>query len=104
LEKIYKKEWLHGEYMALGMVAAFDLAHKLNFCKVDTYKRVRKHLKSMGLPVYFPEGFEVNIDEIIENINYETPIILPTNIGHVVEYKKDISKDMLIQVIKNLID
>jgi len=104
LEKIYKKELLHGEYMSLGMVAAFDLAHKLNLCKLETYKRVKKHLKSMSLPVYLPEYLKVNIHEIIENINFENPVILPTNIGQITEYEKPITKEVLIRVVKNLLN
>jgi len=42
---------LHGEGVAIGMVMAFDLSHRLGVCPGQDVERVRRHLEAVGLPV-----------------------------------------------------
>jgi 3-dehydroquinate synthase len=41
---------LHGEAVALGLVKAFELSHRLGHCKPAEIERVRHHLNAVGLP------------------------------------------------------
>ncbi len=41
---------LHGEAVAMGMVAAFGLSQRLGFCPGQDVDRVRRHFEAVGLP------------------------------------------------------
>ncbi|MBB4287274.1 3-dehydroquinate synthase [Roseospira goensis] len=47
----YGDALLHGEAVAIGMVMAFDLSHRLGLCPGQDAERVRRHLAAVGLPV-----------------------------------------------------
>ena len=47
----YSDRLLHGEGVSLGMVLAFRFSEHLGKCPTGRAERVRKHLKSVGLPV-----------------------------------------------------
>jgi 3-dehydroquinate synthase len=46
---------LHGEAVALGMRLAFDLSAELGLCPKDAAARVRRHYKTVGLPIALGE-------------------------------------------------
>ncbi|MBI3420196.1 MAG: 3-dehydroquinate synthase [Proteobacteria bacterium] len=46
----YDGSILHGEAVAMGLVKAFQLSHRLGFCPPADVERVVTHLKAMGLP------------------------------------------------------
>ncbi len=46
----YGQTLLHGEAVAVGMVMAFELSEMLGLCGADAPDRIRRHLKSVGLP------------------------------------------------------
>ncbi len=46
----YSQRLIHGEGVAIGMVMAFDLSHRLGFCPKADLERMEAHLKSVGLP------------------------------------------------------
>ena len=52
----YGAELLHGEGVAIGMVLAFDLSHRLGLCPAEDAKRVREHFRTVGLPVRPPRA------------------------------------------------
>ncbi len=41
---------LHGEAVAIGMVLAFELSHRLGLCPAEHGERLRRHLDAVGLP------------------------------------------------------
>jgi 3-dehydroquinate synthase len=46
----YDGSLLHGEAVAIGLVKAFQLSHRLGFCSEADMKAVHEHIKMMGLP------------------------------------------------------
>jgi 3-dehydroquinate synthase len=46
----YDGSLLHGEAVAIGLVKAFQLSHRLGFCPEADVARVQAHIKAMGLP------------------------------------------------------
>lgn len=52
--------WLHGEAIALGMLMAADLSHRLGWLSADVIQRTRQLLIKFNLPVTLPEGFDPN--------------------------------------------
>lgn len=51
IETGYGTALLHGEAVAIGMVLAFDLSHRLGLCPAEEAARVCAHLKGVGLSV-----------------------------------------------------
>jgi 3-dehydroquinate synthase len=102
IRKIAKTNLLHGEVISLGIVAAFKLAHKMHICDVEDYKRARRHLKSMSLPVELYADYW-NEEKIVKAISKDDPVILPNKIGQVSECKKELFHKTLIRVANEII-
>ena len=49
----FSDEMLHGEAVAMGLVLAFELSHRLGLCSAEDAGRVRRHLAAVGLPTSF---------------------------------------------------
>jgi shikimate kinase/3-dehydroquinate synthase len=58
---------VHGEGVAIGMVAAFRFSRELGLCSGQDATRVEAHLKALGLPTRMREipGFEASADDIL---------------------------------------
>ena len=50
------REWLHGEAVAIGMIAAARLSQRLGRCPVEAVDRLVRVLKRAGLPTEIPAG------------------------------------------------
>jgi 3-dehydroquinate synthase len=50
------REFLHGEAVAIGMVAAARVSHALGRCRVEVVERLARLLKRAGLPTDIPAG------------------------------------------------
>jgi len=48
------KQFLHGEAVAIGMVAAARISRRLGFCSDADYQRIRRLLERCGLPTEVP--------------------------------------------------
>ncbi len=48
------KQYLHGEAVAIGMVAAARISRRLGFCPDGDYQRIRRLLERCGLPTEVP--------------------------------------------------
>jgi 3-dehydroquinate synthase len=52
------REWLHGEAVAIGMVAAARVSRTLGRCNQATVERLERLLKRAGLPTEIPGGLD----------------------------------------------
>lgn len=52
--------WLHGEAVAAGMVAALELSSQLNWIEPTEVERLRKLLNSVNLPTQLPDNMSVD--------------------------------------------
>lgn len=50
--------WLHGEAIALGMLMAADLSHRMGWIAEEVTERVESMLIKLNLPVTLPEDFD----------------------------------------------
>ncbi len=46
----FSDKLLHGEAVAIGMISAFELSHRLGLCPGQDVERIRKHFTRAGLP------------------------------------------------------
>jgi len=80
---------LHGEAVAIGMIMAFDLSHRLGHCSGQDVERVRRHLESVGLPVRPDPNRAWDIDRLIGHMAKDKKVqdgrigfVLVDGIGH----------------------
>lgn len=103
----YKKSINHGEAIAIGMMAAFDISLKLKMTKKPIAQRVEGLIKKVGLPVSV-KG--IGPEDVINATAYDKKVIkgkrrwvLPVDIGHVVVCDKvpqDIIKAVVLKRLK----
>ena len=81
---------LHGEAVAIGMVAASELAHSLGRIGPETVARQRDLLVAFGLPVTLPPAVRASADALLEimsrdkkTVDGRLRFVLPSRIGHV---------------------
>ena len=79
----------HGEAVAIGMVAAGEIAVKLGMWQAEEVQRQNVLIEKAGLPTKLPAGLD--IAEIIESLQLDKKVkagkvrfILPTQIGKVI--------------------
>jgi 3-dehydroquinate synthase len=94
--------FVHGEAVAIGMVAAGKIALKANLWEENEAKRQEKLLEKAGLPTKIPDYLD--LEEIIANLQTDKKVkagkvrfILPESIGKVMITDK-ISSDLLREV------
>ena len=51
-------KWLHGEAIALGMLMAADLSHRMGWVSEDITDRIEKMLVKLNLPVALPDDLD----------------------------------------------
>jgi len=99
------KKYLHGESVAIGMVMANELAVKLNLLSQKEADAIKELLVKNSLPVTFEiedvEDFYEHFFLDKKSSNGQVAFILPNGeIGtHII--KKDIPKDVVIEVLKS---
>lgn len=96
----------HGECVAAGMVAAFEIALKMGRGSVELADRVKNILKSCGLPVTVPSGAPVQ--EIIQTMYLDKKVrhgnlefVLPVEPGRV-ECGIPVDEDIVREVMESL--
>ena len=66
------KSLLHGEAVAIGMVGATQISHKLEYISAEDMKNIVSIIKSYNLPVSF-QG--MSIDSIMEYITFDKKVV-----------------------------
>ncbi len=96
----------HGEAVAIGMVAAGQLAVDMDWWNADLQQRQVALIKSTELPTQIPPN--LSSDEIVETLQTDKKVkagqvrfILPTQIG-AVKITSQVSSDMVQQVVQQL--
>ncbi len=106
LEKFFDFKYLHGECVALGMVAAAYISYKRSMLSNEEFYEIRDMFVPFDLPISL-DLFE--IDEVYSNIGHDKKntdtglkFILLKKIGKAV-IVNDVSEDEIKEAIKNLI-
>ena len=96
----------HGEAVAIGMVAAGQIAVKLQLWQQDKAQRQDALIKKAGLPTQLPGGLD--IEAIIDTLQTDKKVkdgkvrfILPTQIGQVT-VTDQVPRDVIAQVLKQI--
>lgn len=81
------KGWLHGEAVAVGMLAETRIAQKLGLTTDDTFRRQERLLQRVGLPTRLPvldlERFQKAVLHDKKNLQMKIRMVLPVGIGRV---------------------
>ena len=99
--------WLHGEAVALGMVAVGELAvQRGNWSRADA-ERQKQLIAKAGLPTTWPE---LNLEAVLQTLQGDKKVrdgqlrfVIPTEIGSV-EIQNDISRDEITHCLEHLAD
>jgi 3-dehydroquinate synthase len=93
---------LHGEAVAMGMVAAARLAERLGLCSASLSDRIRNLLARAGLPTDYPalpkDGFLTTIGHDKKTVAGQPRYVLPTEIGRV-EIRADVDEAVMLEVV-----
>ncbi|MBW4663891.1 MAG: 3-dehydroquinate synthase [Chroococcus sp. CMT-3BRIN-NPC107] len=96
----------HGEAVAIGMVAAGELAVGLNLWNAESQARHIKLIQKAGLTTKLPSG--INVDAIVDALQTDKKVkagkvrfVLPTQIG-VVEITDQVPTDLIAQVLQEM--
>ena len=97
--------WLHGEAVALGMVAVGELAvQRGNWSRGDA-ERQKQLIAKAGLPTTWPE---LNLEAVLHTLQGDKKVrdgqlrfVIPTGIGSV-EIQNDISRDEITRCLEHL--
>ncbi len=96
----------HGEAVAIGMVAAGQIAVALGFWQQEDTERQNALIQKAGLPTRLPDG--VDIEEIIAALQLDKKVkagkvrfILPTQIG-IVKITDDVPSETIRQVLQKM--
>ena len=96
----------HGQAVAIGIIASFILADKLQILKEPLLSGMKSTFNSLGLPAAIPEA--VDTDRVLEYFCYDKkcekgrPVfILPERLGKLIRYG-EVSADVLRGVLKAL--
>ena len=97
--------WLHGEAVAIGMVAVGQLAlNRGSWTEMDA-ERQKQLIQRCGLPTAWPD---LNPDAVLRTLQGDKKVkdgrlrfVLPTAIGHV-EIRDDINRDEILRCLEQL--
>ncbi|HAG83796.1 MAG TPA: 3-dehydroquinate synthase [Cyanobacteria bacterium UBA12227] len=100
------KVFNHGEAVAIGMVAAGEIAVKLQMWQSDEAKRQNALIEKTGLPTKLPGGLD--IDAILDTLQTDKKVkegkvrfVLPTKIG-VVTITDQVPSDVIRHVLQQM--
>jgi 3-dehydroquinate synthase len=103
IESVSQYSYSHGECVALGMVAASNLAKELGMIDETSRKRIEELIKAAGLPT---GGLKLGTDEVVDAMFFDKKVasgklrlILPERIGSVV-----IRDDVPMKAIRDAVE
>jgi 3-dehydroquinate synthase len=105
IEKVSKFSYTHGESIALGMVAAVNLAVELKMLKAEAKDRIVALIAAAGLPV---SGMKLETREVFDTMAFDKKVksarmrfVFPDRIGHVV-IRDDVDSPLVLRAIEGL--
>lgn len=97
--------WLHGEAVAIGMVAVGGLAVVRGNWSRDNAERQRRLIESSGLPTAWPD---LSAEAVLDSLQGDKKVrdgrlrfVMPTGIGSV-EIRDDVSRDEILSCLGRL--
>ncbi|MEX0588690.1 MAG: 3-dehydroquinate synthase [Cyanobium sp.] len=97
--------WLHGEAVAIGMVAAGEIAMAMGLWSAHEQRRQRVVIAAAGLPMAWPA---LDPDAVLASLqgdkkvrNGQVRFVLPTGLGRV-EIRSDVTEATIRSVLANL--
>nr|YP_009530330.1 3-dehydroquinate synthase [Paulinella micropora]AXY63019.1 3-dehydroquinate synthase [Paulinella micropora] len=97
--------YLHGEAVALGMIAAGEIACMLNLWTQDMQSLQKKLIEKAGLPLVWPK---LPLNSVLSCLKGDKKVqegkvrfVLPTGLGKVV-IKNDVPKEMITHVLNRI--
>ena len=97
--------WLHGEAVAIGMVAAGEIAVAMNLWSRTDQTRQINLIRAAGLPVEWPELSDHSVLECLKRDKKvrggKVRFVLPTGIG-AVEIRDDVSESTILSALKQV--
>ena len=96
-------KWLHGEAIALGMLMAADLSHRMAWLSEEELNRIKKLLIKMNLPVTLPNYFDLEKMRELMSVDKKAKdgvlfLILLKGIGKAV-VTNEFNEDLLMQTL-----
>jgi 3-dehydroquinate synthase len=97
--------WLHGEAVAIGMVAVGELAVLRRSWSREDAERQRRIIERSGLPTAWPD---LSADAVLDSLQGDKKVrdgrlrfVLPTGIGSV-EIRDDVSRGEILRCLERL--
>ncbi len=98
-------EWLHGEAVAVGMLAETRIAQKLGLTTDDTFRRQEQLFQKVGLPTRLPpmdmERFQKTVLHDKKNLQMKIRLVLPVRIGQV-QVVDDVPLSLVLETVREL--
>jgi 3-dehydroquinate synthase len=98
--------YLHGEAVALGMVAAGEIAVAMGLWSADDQRRQRALIAAVGLPMTWPKlAFEAVLDSLQGDKKVRQGrirFVLPSSIGQV-SIRDDVSAELIQQALARMV-
>lgn len=105
IETVSHYQYSHGECVALGMVAAADLAVRLGMIDDASRRRICDVIAKAGLPT---GGMKLDVKQVVETMAFDKKVksgrlrfVLPERIGNVV-IRDDVPMDRVTQATESL--
>ncbi len=97
--------WLHGEAIALGMLMAADLSHRMGWIAEEVMERIENILLKLNLPVTLPDNFDTGRMRELMSVDKKAKdgklfMILLKGIGEAVVTDK-FDEDLLMETLRH---
>jgi len=96
----------HGEGVAVGMIAAAEISHRMNLCDARTVERITKLIERSSLPTRLPGN--LTAESVLERMQLDKKVrdgkvrfVLPTGIGEVT-IRNDVPPETIADVLHGM--
>jgi 3-dehydroquinate synthase len=102
-------ELLHGEAVAVGIIAAGLIEEQMGLCEPGRLERIRRILEKLGVPVKLPANMaEENLIDLVKRdkkaVNKWPRFVLIAKIGEVYRQGGQYAVEVAPEVVKNVLD